>query len=73
MIGRLLTLAFVAIDGARHDAAAQTRTLEFKQLHTGETLSVTYMRNGRYDSEALKKINYILRDWRRNDQPCDDE
>ncbi|WP_422732927.1 DUF882 domain-containing protein [Microbaculum marinum] len=62
-----MCLAFLAIDGARHDADAQTRTLDFKQLHTGETLSVTYMRNGRYDSEALKKINYIMRDWRRNE------
>jgi uncharacterized protein YcbK (DUF882 family) len=48
-------------------AHAQDRTLSFKQIHTGETLTVTFKRNGRYDAEGLKKINYILRDWRRNE------
>lgn len=48
-------------------AEAQDRSLSFKQMHTGETLTVTFKRNGRFDSEGLKKINYILRDWRRNE------
>ena len=48
-------------------AEAGTRTLSFKQMHTGERLTVTYKRNGRFDPEAMKKINYILRDWRRNE------
>lgn len=48
-------------------AHAQDRTLSFKQIHTGETLTVTFKRNGRYDAEGLKRINYILRDWRRNE------
>ncbi len=47
--------------------ASGTRTLSFKQMHTGETLTVTYKRNGRYDRAAMKRINYILRDWRRNE------
>lgn len=48
-------------------AKAQDRSLSFKQMHTGETLTVTFKRNGRFDSDGLKKINYILRDWRRNE------
>jgi uncharacterized protein YcbK (DUF882 family) len=48
-------------------AEAGTRTLSFKQMHTGERLTVTYKRNGRFDPEAMKKINYMLRDWRRNE------
>ncbi len=49
------------------EAEAQTRTLSFKQMHTGETLTVTYMRNGRHDAEGLRQINHIMRDWRRNE------
>lgn len=63
----LYGLAFVAIDGLSAEARSETRTLSFKQLHTGETVTITFKRNGRYDSEGLKKINYILRDWRRNE------
>ncbi|WP_436639052.1 DUF882 domain-containing protein [Microbaculum sp. FT89] len=63
----LYGLAFVAIDGLTAEARSETRTLSFKQLHTGETVTITFKRNGRYDSEGLKKINYILRDWRRNE------
>jgi uncharacterized protein YcbK (DUF882 family) len=48
------------------DAAAETRTLRLKAVNTGETLNVTYKVNGRYIPSALEKINYLLRDWRRN-------
>ena len=37
-------------------------------MHTGEDLTVTYMRDGQYDPDALKKINHELRDWRRNEE-----
>ena len=40
------------------------RSLAFKHLHTGETLSVKYFRNGRYDPQALTAINHLLRDFR---------
>ncbi|MGH6754554.1 MAG: DUF882 domain-containing protein, partial [Bradyrhizobium sp.] len=36
--------------------------------HSNEDLTVTFKRDGRYDEEALKKINYFLRDWRSQDQ-----
>jgi uncharacterized protein YcbK (DUF882 family) len=48
-------------------AEAGTRTLSFKQMHTGERLTVTYKRNGRFVPDTMKKINYMLRDWRRNE------
>jgi len=63
----LCGMAVLAIDGVRGEARAETRTLPFKQLHTGETVTITFKRNGRYDQEGLKQINYILRDWRRNE------
>ena len=31
------------------------------------TITVTFKRNGRYDEDALKKLNYFLRDWRNDD------
>jgi uncharacterized protein YcbK (DUF882 family) len=48
-------------------AGGETRTLSLYQVHTKESLTVTYMVNGRYVPSALKKINYLLRDWRRNE------
>ncbi len=52
--------------GALQTAAAdgETRTISFHHIHTNEDLTVTYKVNGRYDEEALKKINLVLRDWR---------
>ena len=48
-------------------ANGDTRTISFHNLHTKEDLTVTYKRDGRYDDEAMKKINWILRDWRRDE------
>jgi uncharacterized protein YcbK (DUF882 family) len=49
-------------------AEGDTRTISFHHIHTGEDLTITYMRNGRYDPDALKQINHELRDWRRNEE-----
>jgi uncharacterized protein YcbK (DUF882 family) len=56
--------------GAVHDATAsnETRTLSFHHTHSGEDLTVTFKRDGRYDEEALKTLNHFLRDWRTQDQ-----
>jgi len=66
-LGSLLLLAGA---GSVHDATAlnETRTLSFHHTHSGEDLTVTFKRDGRYDEEALKKLNYFLRDWRSQDQ-----
>jgi uncharacterized protein YcbK (DUF882 family) len=49
-------------------AEGDTRSISLRHTHTSETLTITYKVNGRYDDEALKKLNHILRDWR-EDQP----
>ncbi len=56
--------------GSVHDATAlnETRTLSFHHSHSGEDLTVTFKRDGRYDEEALKQLNHFLRDWRTQDQ-----
>jgi uncharacterized protein YcbK (DUF882 family) len=48
-------------------ADGETRTISFHHIHTGEDLSVTYKVNGRYDDDALRKINHVLRDWRESE------
>jgi uncharacterized protein YcbK (DUF882 family) len=56
--------------GSVHDATAEneTRTISFHHTHSDEDLTVTFKRNGRYDEEALKKLNHYLRDWRTQDE-----
>ena len=46
-------------------AEGDTRTLSFHHLHTGEDITITYKRNGRYDEAALKKLDWFMRDWRK--------
>lgn len=46
-------------------ADGDTRTISMHHVHTGETITITYKRNGRYDAAALEKLNWFLRDWRR--------
>ncbi len=48
-------------------ANGDTRTISFHHVHTGEDLTITYKVNGRYDETALQKINWELRDWRREE------
>jgi len=50
------------------NAVGDTRTLSLHHIHTGEDITVTFKRNGRFDAEALQKLNWFLRDWRRNEQ-----
>jgi uncharacterized protein YcbK (DUF882 family) len=40
------------------------RSLAFAHLHTGESLSITYFRDGAYDPSALDRVNRLLRDFR---------
>lgn len=61
------TVAAVASVTTSAVASAENRTLSMYFTHTKETLTVTYKRNGKYDKSALKKINWFLRDWRRNE------
>lgn len=62
-----LSLGLALAAGTPAVSGGETRTISLYQVHTGENLTVTYMKNGKYIPSALKKINYILRDWRRNE------
>ena len=48
-------------------ANGDTRTIVLHHIHTNEDLTITYKRNGRYDADAMKKIDWLMRDWRKNE------
>lgn len=62
----LFVAAFFMLAPFQLDANGE-RTISFYNIHTKETLHVVYKRNGRYVPEALDKLNWHLRDWRRNE------
>jgi uncharacterized protein YcbK (DUF882 family) len=66
----LASLVLLAAAGSVHDAAAlnETKTLSFHHTHSGEDLTITFKREGRYDEAALKQLNHFLRDWRTQDE-----
>ena len=71
LVRRLLgaTVVFGTLIGATRgtqDAIANgdTRTLTIVHAHTNESATVTFRRNGSYDSTALNQLNWLLRDWR---------
>lgn len=64
-----LTAALLGMSAGSPDVVAAfgaTRTISFYHIHTKETLTITYKRDGKYDPEAMKKIDWIMRDWRQN-------
>ena len=62
-----LSVAAVWSLGTPTIAGGETRTLSLYHVHTKESITVTYMVKGRYVPSAMKKINYLMRDWRRNE------
>ena len=61
-------LILIAANDSLQTASAEgdTRTLSFRHLHTNETITITYKRDGRYDDDALKKLDWFMRDWRKD-------
>jgi uncharacterized protein YcbK (DUF882 family) len=49
-------------------AEGDTRTITMHHMHTGEDIAITFKRDGRYDEAALEKINWFLRDWRKQQE-----
>jgi uncharacterized protein YcbK (DUF882 family) len=50
----------------RASATGETRTLSIYNIHTKETITVTYKRDGKFDDSALSRLNTFMRDWRAN-------
>ena len=64
----LLLLAAGIVLAPKASASGDTRTLSLYEIHTKESLTVTYKRDGHFDEEALKKLNHFMRDWRAEDE-----
>lgn len=47
--------------------AKSERTISLFNTHTRETITVTFYANGKYDENALNKLNLFLRDHRENE------
>jgi len=64
--------ALLLLSGARglQNAIAEgdTRSISLHHIHTDEDITITFKRNGQYDEAAIEKLNWFLRDWRRNQQ-----
>jgi len=45
-------------------ATGDSRALAFRNLHTGEAVDVVYRVDGRLEPEALREIDWVLRDFR---------
>lgn len=65
--GLLGTLVCLFVFASASSATAETRSLKLYYLHTGEKATITYKKNGAYVASGLKKVNWFLRDWRRNE------
>ncbi|HEX3937143.1 MAG TPA: DUF882 domain-containing protein [Xanthobacteraceae bacterium] len=66
--GVALLLFLIGSRGLQNAVAeGDTRTITMHHVHTGEDITITYKRDGRYDEAALKKLDWFLRDWRRSE------
>ena len=65
----MLIVAMFGLPGSAGDARAkgEVRTLTIFYIHTKETTSVTFKKDGEYLPEGLKDLNYVFRDWRRDE------
>ena len=43
------------------------RTISLYNIHTKETVTSTYKVNGKYVPAEMEKVNWVLRDWRKNE------
>jgi uncharacterized protein YcbK (DUF882 family) len=69
VFGALTALLATMAPSMTETAAANgdTRTINLFYVHTGESISATYLVNGQYNPAALQQLNWFLRDWRHNE------
>ena len=63
-LGVLLGMAMTG--AAAGSAQAESRTISMYHIHTKERITITYWKDGRFIPSALRKLNWFLRDWRKN-------
>ncbi len=63
-------LALASLAPAQTESAVangDTRTITLYHSHTHESITATFRVNGAYDQATLEKLNWFLRDWRRDE------
>ncbi len=60
------TVATASLMATNAIAVPGARTISFFNPRTKQNLTVTYKRYGQFIPSAMRKINYMLRDWRTN-------
>jgi uncharacterized protein YcbK (DUF882 family) len=66
------TLPWARRPAAQPAITEEPRTLAFRNLHTDEAVDVAYRVDGRLDPDALREIDWVLRDFRTGDaRPID--
>ena len=70
LLAGVTALALVAVYGAPRLAASlpQTRSISLYNIHTKETVTVEYKKDGKYVPAAMEQIDWILRDWRQDEK-----
>ena len=63
----LVAAACLHADNITAASQPNERTISLYHIHTHERLTITYKRGGKYIPEAMKQINWIMRDWRKNE------
>jgi uncharacterized protein YcbK (DUF882 family) len=58
----LLGLAAMALTPAALAQGAGTRAISVRRMQTGESFSGVYWRDGRYDRDALRRLDMVFRD-----------
>jgi uncharacterized protein YcbK (DUF882 family) len=68
LTGMTVCAAIAAVGGSTVGAnRASERTISLFNIHTKETVAVVYKRDGRYVPAAMERVNWVLRDWRKNE------
>ena len=57
----------VLVSAAAGAADGPTRTLTLYNIHTKETVTAAYKKDGKFVPAEMEKINWIMRDWRRDE------
>ena len=64
LLAAVLGVTVLGISAAT--AGAEERTISMYHIHTKERITITYWKDGHFIPSALRKLNWFLRDWRKN-------
>jgi uncharacterized protein YcbK (DUF882 family) len=69
LLGTFAAAAMIAAIGTSDITAAfgPTRTIALYNIHTKETVTVVYKKDGQFVPAALEKVNWAMRDWRKDE------